>query len=115
MQNPHDFYIFCKKITHKNNQVKVLPEIKIDKNNRIVEFEYIPGFYLCGVNYSQNDITKIYGDDNIIHYGNSGYTVAYLISENMVYKSGFILIDCENNSYTVTSDLIDHIKEGRIH
>ena len=110
-----DMFFELKKITHKNNQVKVLPEIKIDKNNRIVEFEYIPGFYLCGVNYSQNDITKIYGNDNIIHYGNSGYTVAYLISENMVYKSGFILIDCENNSYTVTSDLIDHIKEGRIH
>ena len=110
-----DMFFELKKITHKNNQVKVLPEIKIDKNNRIVEFEYIPGFYLCGVNYSQNDITKIYGSDNIIHYGNSGYTVAYLISENMIYKSGFILIDCENNSYVVTSDLIDHIKEGRIH
>ena len=112
--NTFDMLFELKKITHNYNQMKILPDIVIDKKNRVIQFEKIKNHYLCGVNYSDGEINRIFDDNNIVHYGDTGYTLVFLMNENMIYKSGFVLIDCVSNTYLVTNDLFDHITEGVI-
>ena len=38
----------------------------------------------------------------------------YLISDSMIYKSGFVLIDCNTDKYMCSDELLDYIKEGDV-
>ena len=55
---------------------------------------------------------RILDSENIIYYNNEGYLMIYLMSDAMIYKSGFILIDCKTNKYKSSEELINCIREG---
>ena len=103
-----------KNIIHNKNQMKILPDIVIDKYHRCIQFENIENYYMCGAQYVDSNVERIYEANNIMNYGDSGYVIVYLINKSMVYRSGFVLIDCVNNIYTATADLLDYVTEGVI-
>ncbi len=109
-----EMFYELKRITHKEKQKMILPDIIIDKENRNIKFELgqLKGYYLCGARYYDDSVTKLYAHENIINYGDTGYVVVYLMSDVMLYRSGFVLIDCENNTYTYSPELIDKISKG---
>jgi hypothetical protein len=99
------------KITHTYNEINRIPNIKIDLKNRIIEFDELKNMYICAINYNGNEATLINDYDNKINYGTEGYTFVYLITDHMLYKTGFILIDNSVNRYRSTIDLTNYIKE----
>ena len=102
------------KIIHNNNTIKGLPNVHIDKKNRTVTFEELPGYYVCAIefNTTEEDSARLTNEnDYTVKYGTEGFTYIYLVSSHMIYKSGFIIIDNANNIYRCTSDLLEVIKE----
>ena len=102
------------KITHNKNQIKILPNIKIDKENKNIKIDEIEGYYMVALNYTMDSVRRLYEYNEILYYNDEGYTMVYLMSDSMIYKSGFILIDCVTGNYKCTDELYDRIKEGVI-
>ena len=103
------------KIIHTYDATSNIPDIEIDFKNRAVRFEGLREYYICAIEYSeenQNTGVRLEEDVDIVKYGEEGYTLIYLMSHNMVYKTGFILIDNKKGSYVCTEDLDDYIKVG---
>ena len=102
------------KIIHTYTTTSNISNIEINHNNRTVKFKDLRDYYICAINYSddnQNIGTRLEEDVDTVRYEKEGYTIIYLMSHNMVYKTGFILIDNKNGSYVCTEDLDDHIKK----
>ena len=102
------------KIIHTYNTTLNIPDIEINFKDRTVQFKDLRDYYICAIEYSedtQNVGTRLTEDVDTVQYGKKGYTIIYLMSHNMVYKTGFILIDNENGTYTCTEDLDDYIKK----
>ena len=102
------------KIIHTYNTTSNIPNIEIDTKNRTVQFKDLREYYICAIDYSDKNQyagARLKESGDIVQYEKTGYTIIYLISHNMVYKTGFILIDNESGAYVSTEDLIDHIKE----
>ena len=101
------------KVIHNKNQLQLVPNIIIDRKNRCMKIEKLDGFYINALNFTMDSVTRLYDFDNIVHY-NEGYVMVYLVSDSMIYKSGFVLIDCMTGNYKCTDELYDYIKEGVI-
>jgi hypothetical protein len=102
------------KIIHTYNTIKNLPKITMNKETRTITFGNIPGYYVCAIEFNTTeDInTRLVNEtENVVRYGTEGFTYIYLISNHMIYKSGFIIIDNENNIYRCTNDLLEVIEE----
>jgi hypothetical protein len=97
------------KIIHISNDIKNLPNIILNRKDRIIKFENLKDLYICAINYNDLEAKKIIDYDDTIYYGTEGYTFVYLISSNMLYKSGFLLIDNVSGRYKYTEDLTDYI------
>ena len=102
------------KIIHTYDTVSNLPKIEIDYKNKTVCFKDLKDYYICAIEYTesnQNIGMRLVEKDNMVVFGDSGYTLIYLTSYDMVYKTGFILMDNKNNTFVSTQDLADYIKE----
>jgi hypothetical protein len=102
------------KIIHTYNTIKNLPKITINKETRTITFGDIPGYYVCAIEFNTTEDTNtrlVNEAENVVRYGTEGFTYIYLISNHMIYKSGFIIIDNENNIYRCTNDLLEVIEE----
>jgi hypothetical protein len=99
------------KVIHNQADINNLPDIQINKKTRTIIFDNLNNYYICAKNYYDSEETRLLELDNTITYGKEGITIIYLINHNMIYKSGFILIDNFNNTIKYTLDLENHIKE----
>ena len=99
------------KVTHSYNDITNLPDIEINKKERTITFNNLNNYYICAKEYLDSEETRIFDNKGAITYGKDGITMIYLINHNMVYKSGFILIDNFTNEIKYTLDLENKIKE----
>ena len=101
-------------LMHQKNKLDIKFDVIIDKENRNIKVSPPDGFYACAVRYTEDGVEKIINNNNIIYYGSEGYVLIYLMSNSMIYESGFVLIECSTNSYLYSYELFDNIKEGLI-
>jgi hypothetical protein len=102
------------KIIHTYSTGLKIPEIELDSVNRTIGIKNSNYYTICAIDFSesnQNLGERLVEYENKVNYGETGYTLFYLMSSDMVYKSGFILIDNEKNVYKCTEDICDYIKE----
>ena len=100
------------KIIHNSNKIYIDYPITFDKINRKIKFDKYDDYNIKALNFTDNEVTEIYEDNKSISYGDEGYTIVYLVKNNLLERSSFILIDCKNNTYISTNDMIDYISEG---
>lgn len=102
------------KIIHTYSTGLKIPEIELDRVNRTIEIKNSNYYTICAIDFSENNQNlgeRLVEYENKVNYGKTGYTLFYLMSSDMVYKSGFIFIDNEKNVYKCTEDICDYIKE----
>ena len=110
------------KIINNFNTTVNMPDIEIDKYERLITFNNLRDYYICAIYYEgevndDDEIVFSQGQrleekDNSIQYEHGkGYTIITLVSHNMIYKTGFILINNNDNKIVYTPDLSDYIKE----
>ena len=99
-------------IIHQKNKIDITFGMTIDTTNKCIKFDKVKDFYICAINYTEDGPCRILDSENIIYYNNEGYLMIYLMSDTMIYKSGFILIDCKTNKYKSSEELINCIREG---
>ena len=103
------------KIFNQNNKLNVAYPIKIDIENKCVKIDVLDDFYICAITFTEDGISRIIESDDVVFYGGEGYIMIYLISNTMIYQTGFILIECKTNKYFFTEELENSIKEGVIY
>ena len=104
------------KIIHSYSTSLKIPEIEWDSANRTIKINNLKNYNICAIEFSEDNQylgERLVEDEyeGKVYYGDTGYTLIYLISADMVYKTGFILIDNEKNVYKSTEDICDYIKE----
>lgn len=102
------------KIIHTYSTGLKIPKIELDRTNRTIQVKDLKNYCICAIDFSENNQNlgeRLVEDENKVYYKETGYTLFYLMSSDMVYKSGFILIDNEKNVYKCTEDICDYIKE----
>ena len=102
------------KINNRKNKINVKFDIIIDKKNKYIRIRPTDGFYVCAIRYTADEMERLSDIDNTIFYGGEGYVMIYLTSDSMIYKSGFILIDCSTDKYMYSDELSDFVKEGDV-
>ena len=102
------------KINNRKNKINVKFDITIDKKNKYIRVRPTDGFYICAIRYTADEMERLSDIDNTIFYGGEGYVMIYLTSDSMIYKSGFILIDCSTDKYMYSDELSDFVKEGDV-
>ena len=102
------------KSNNRKNKLDVKYNIVIDKKNKYIKIEPVSGFYICSIRYTEDEVERLEDIDHTIFYGGEGYVILYLVSDSMIYKSGFILIDCNTDKYMCSDELLDYIKEGDV-
>lgn len=102
------------KIIHTYSTGLKIPEIELNKENRTIQIKDLKHYDMYAIEFSENNQNlgeRLTENENKVRYRETGYTLFYLMSYDMTYKSGFILIDNEKNIYKCTEDICDYIKE----
>jgi hypothetical protein len=110
----YDMLFELMKITQTQNRMNILFDITIDKKNRNINFKVPDGYYMCAIKYTEDGSEKVHCWENTLNYGGDGYVLLFVMSNNMLYKSGFVLIDCKNNRYLAVDGLVEYISEGDV-
>ncbi len=101
-------------IVHSSEERDFMTKATIDKNNRIVKIDCLEDCYICAIHFEQEDSVKnldVY-DGNKIVYPYSGFTMIYIITNNMLHKSDFLLIDNKRNIYKASRYFANLLKEA---
>ena len=101
-------------VNHQENRLEVPFKIIIDKTSKCIKVETLENFYICAINYNEDGSKRVLESDDVVFYGYDGYVMIYLMSETMIYKTGFILIETKTNKYMCSEELLFNIKEGAI-
>ena len=110
----YDMLFELMKLTQTQNKMNILFDITIDKKSRNINFKVPEGYYMCAIKYTEEGSEKTYCWENTLNYGGEGYVLLFVMSNNMLYKSGFVLIDCKNNRYLAVDGLMEYITEGDV-
>ena len=110
----YDMLFELMKLTQTQNKMNILFDITIDKKTRNIHFKVPDKYYMCAINYTEDGSSKVFCWNDTLNYGGEGYTLLFVMSDNMLYRSGFVLIDCKNNRYLAVDDLMEYISEGDV-
>lgn len=102
-------------ILNKDNKINRPFGITIDEYNKCVKIDTLKDFYICAINFTEDGTSRNINSKDIIHYNDEGYLMIYLYSDTMIYKTGFILLDCKTNKFLCTDDLINCVNKGVIY
>ena len=102
-------------ILNKDNKINKPFGITIDEYNKCVKIDTLKDFYICAINFTEDGTSRNINSKDIVHYNDEGYLMIYLYSDTMIYKTGFILLDCKTNKFLCTDDLINCINKGVIY
>jgi hypothetical protein len=103
------YILLCK--LHKPSNIKIKPEISINKKQKCIDLIDIQGFYPCAIHYTGDEVNRLPLLDNQVFYGNEGYIYLFYVSDTMLYKTNFILIECSTGEYKCDYDLLENITE----
>ena len=102
-------------ILNKDNKINKPFGITIDERNKCVKIDTLKDFYICAINFTEDGTIRNINSKDIVYYNDEGYLMIYLYSDTMIYKTGFILLDCKTNKFLCTDDLINCVNKGVIY
>jgi hypothetical protein len=77
--------------------------IEINTSRNILKVNKPENFYICALHINES-ITTLESYDNMVSFPTDGYSLIYIISDSMIFKSDFVLIEnktcktlCSNN------------------
>jgi hypothetical protein len=97
-------------LLHESTIQAIDYSIEMNTSRNIIKVNKSDDFYICALHLNDT-ITRLYSYDNMISYPRDGYTLLYIISNNMLFQSDFILIDNTSNKYLCSGDRYNYIKQ----